>query len=72
VASGLADIRSMLSRLPRSTRTLPAVEALDAIMAGLRADAADGAALDAAMDEIQGGLAHVNDVVFDVFMRAAE
>jgi hypothetical protein len=52
------------------------VDALDALLvrlrAGLRAFGGDGEELDAAMDEVQVALAHVNDVVYDTFVRAAE
>jgi uncharacterized alpha-E superfamily protein len=76
VAGCLERVRSALLRLPRSDRTLPAADALDALLirlrAGLRAFGGDGEELDAAMDEVQVALAHLNDEVYDTFVRAAE
>ena len=68
----LARIRVALARLPRSERTMPAADALDAALAGVPVTADDGAALDAAMDRLQVALAHVNAMVHATFVGAAE
>ncbi len=70
VAGCLERIRAALLRLPSPDRTLPSVDALDRLLAGLQADAGDGAALDAAMDQVQAALARLNDAVYDTFVRA--
>ncbi|MBI4934116.1 MAG: alpha-E domain-containing protein [Actinobacteria bacterium] len=72
VAGCLERIKSSLSRLPNPDITAPAVEAIEQSLVSVRADAGDGAALDAAMDEVQLALAVLNDAVFDAFMRAGE
>jgi uncharacterized alpha-E superfamily protein len=76
VAGCLERVRSALQRLPRSERTLPAVDELDALLArlraGLRAFGGDGEELDAAMDEVQLALGRLNDDVHDTFVHAAE
>jgi uncharacterized alpha-E superfamily protein len=72
VAGCLERIKSSLGRLPHSQRTLPAADAIEFLLAGLRADAGDGAALDAAMDQVQVALSDLDDVVFDAFVHAAE
>ncbi|MCB1000719.1 MAG: alpha-E domain-containing protein [Ilumatobacteraceae bacterium] len=71
VASCASRIREALSRLPRSMRTLPAVDELDAVLARSTTGGDDGAALDAAMDEVQLALAAVNDVVHDAFVQSS-
>jgi uncharacterized alpha-E superfamily protein len=70
VASCAVRIREALTRLPRSGLTLPAVDELDAVLAGLQARADDGAALDAAMDEVQLALATITMTVVDAFVRS--
>jgi uncharacterized alpha-E superfamily protein len=72
VAGCLQRCRSALERLPRSDRTVPAVDELDAQLAKLPTFGGDGATLDAAMDELQLALGVLNDVVYDSFVRAAE
>jgi uncharacterized alpha-E superfamily protein len=72
VAGCIERIKSSLSRLPNPDITSPAVDAIERSLASVRADAGDGAALDAAMDLVQLALARVNDAVFDAFMRAGE
>lgn len=72
VAGCLERIKSSLSRLPNPDVTAPAVEAIEHSLTSVRADAGDGAALDAAMDLVQLALARLNDAVFDAFMRAGE
>jgi uncharacterized alpha-E superfamily protein len=75
VASCAVRIRDALTRLPRSRRTLPAVDALDALVASAAARVSDGAAasldgagLDAAMDDVQSALAALDDVVHQTFV----
>ncbi len=70
VASCAIRVRQALTRLPRSKHTLPAVDQLDHVLAGLQARADDGASLDAAMDEVQLALAAVNMAVVDAFVRS--
>jgi uncharacterized alpha-E superfamily protein len=70
VASCAIRIREALSRLPRGEQTLPSVDGLDAVLAGLSARADDGASLDAAMDEVPGALAAISDAVDGAFVRA--
>ena len=70
VAGCLQRARAALQRLPRPDRTLPAVDALDELLAGLPALAGDGALLDQAMDRLQLGLAALDAAVHDTFVRA--
>lgn len=72
VAGCLERARAALQRLPHPDRTLPAVDALDRLLADLPASADDGSALDAAMDEVQLALGNLNVAVYDTFVRAAE
>ncbi len=72
VAGCLERARAALLRLPHPDRTLPAVDALDRLLADLPDSADDGRALDAAMDEVQFALGHLNVAVHDTFVRAAE
>ncbi len=72
VAGCLERARSALLRLPRPDRTMPAVDALDRLLADLPASADDGKALDAAMDDVQAALGNLNVAVYDTFVRAAE
>jgi uncharacterized alpha-E superfamily protein len=71
VASCVTRIREALTRLPAPDRTLAGVERLEAVLGGLRARADDGAALDAAMDEVQLALAAVDGVVHETFVRTS-
>jgi uncharacterized alpha-E superfamily protein len=72
VAGCLERARAALLRLPRPDRTLPAVDDLDRLLAGLHASADDGTALDAAMDDVQAALGDLNVAVHETFVRAAE
>lgn len=72
VAGCLERMRAALGRLPHADRTMPSADAVQRLLSGLRADAGDGAALDAAMDQVQAALAALNDAVFAAFVRAAE
>jgi uncharacterized alpha-E superfamily protein len=72
VAGCLERMRAALSRLPHAERTMPSADAVQRLLSNLRADAGDGAALDAAMDEVQSALASLNDAVFAAFVRPAE
>jgi uncharacterized alpha-E superfamily protein len=71
VAGCLERARAALLRLPHPGRTLPAVDALDDLLASLPASGDDGKLLDAAMDDLQVGLGRLNDAVHDTFVRAA-
>jgi uncharacterized alpha-E superfamily protein len=71
VAGCLSRIREALGRLPSPESTTPAVEALADSLARMRADASDGASLDAAMDELQMRLARLDDMVHDTFVSGA-
>jgi uncharacterized alpha-E superfamily protein len=81
VASCAQRIREALTRLPHAARTIPVVDHLDAVVAGLPlggdgpdvadGEGLDGAALDRAMDEVQLALAAVNDAVVDSFVLHA-
>jgi uncharacterized alpha-E superfamily protein len=72
VAGCIERIKSSLSRLPNPDITRPAVDAIEHSLTSVRADAGDGAALDAAMDLVQLALARLNDAVYDAFVRAGE
>ena len=64
-------MREALTRLPRSKHTLPPVDELDAVLAGLQARADDGASLDAAMDEVQARPGSDQPVaIVDAFVRS--
>ena len=71
VAGCVQRIRAALQRLPNSAVTLSAVDEIEALLATLPADAADGRALDLAMERVQGALAALNDSVYDSFVRVA-
>ena len=71
IAGCLQRIRAALGRLPRPERTLPVADAVDALLATVSADAADGGALDAAMDRVQLALGDLHDIVQQTFVRAA-
>jgi uncharacterized alpha-E superfamily protein len=68
VAACTQRIRQCLGRLPQPARTLPSVDALDAVLGDAVGRADDGAALDAAMDEVQAALATVHDTVTRAFL----
>jgi hypothetical protein len=51
---------------------LPAVDDLDRVLEGLSTRADDGAALDAAMENVQSALAGINDAVAAAFVRSGE
>jgi len=70
VAGCVQRMRSALSRLPRPELTMPAVDALDDLLLTLPAEAADGAAIDLAMDRVQVALSELNGRVYDTFVRA--
>lgn len=69
VAASTQRIRQCLGRLPQPGRTLPVVDALDAVLGDVVRHTDDGVALDAAMDEVQAALAAIHDVVHHSFMR---
>jgi uncharacterized alpha-E superfamily protein len=69
VAACTQRIRQCLGRLPQPARTLPTVDALDAVLGDAVGHADDGAALDAAMDEVQSTLDAVHATVTDTFLR---
>ncbi len=71
VAGCVQRMRSALARLPRPHDTMPAVDALGALLSTLPALAADGEALDAAMDQVQIALEDLNTSVHDAFMGGA-
>jgi uncharacterized alpha-E superfamily protein len=75
VASCAVRIREALQRLPHPDHTVPAVDALDAVVAGLplggSGTGVDGEALDRAMDEVQLALAAVHQAVIDSFVLNA-
>jgi uncharacterized alpha-E superfamily protein len=69
VAGCVQRMRAALSRLPRPELTMGAVDALEVLLGTLSAEAADGAALDRAMDELQVALSALNTCVYDTFVR---
>lgn len=69
VAGCVQRMRAALARLPRPESTMPAVDALEALLRTLPAEAADGAALDRAMDQVQVALGDLNSRVYDTFVR---
>jgi len=69
VAACTQRIRQCLGRLPQPARTLPTVDALDAVL-GDAVNRADSAAdLDAAMDDVQEALAAVHRTVTSTFLQ---
>lgn len=68
VAGCVHRMRSALSRLPRPHDTLPAVDALEALLATLPSQATDGGALDAAMDRVQAALDELNMRIYETFV----
>ena len=71
VAGCVHRMRSALSRLPRPEATMPAVDAIESLLATMPAQATDGRALDAAMEDVQAALADLNVCVYDTFVRGA-
>lgn len=71
VAGCVHRMRSALSRLPRPHATLPAIDALEALLATLPSQATDGGALDAAMDRVQAALEELNMRVYETFVDGA-
>lgn len=69
VAGCVQRMRAALSRLPRPEVTMPQVDAMEALLRTLPAEAADGAALDRAMDQVQIALDELNTRVYDTFVR---
>lgn len=61
-------LRDELHRLPRSDITLAAVDGLSTVLGSIPAQASDGVALDAAMDEVQVSLAALHRCVYDTFV----
>jgi uncharacterized alpha-E superfamily protein len=75
VAACVTAIRHCLGALPGGDLTLPAVDALDELVAAVPRGSAlaerhDGAALDEAMDHVLLGLAAVNDAVVSTLFHA--
>jgi hypothetical protein len=58
-------------QLPRTDDTVAVVDRVATLLADLPTVADDGAALDAVMDEVQMGLAAVNDAVVGAFVRSS-
>lgn len=69
VAACVQRIRQCLGRLPHPSRTLPSVDALDAVLGDAVGHTHDGSALDTAMDEVQEALGSVHTSVTDAFLR---
>jgi len=69
IAGCVQRMRSALARLPRPEATLPAVDALEALLANLPATATDGTALDQSMDQLQLALADLDSCVYDTFVN---
>jgi uncharacterized alpha-E superfamily protein len=74
VASCAIRIREALERLPRASRTVPAVDELDRVLAtvteGLTDDELGATELDAAMDDVQLALAQVDAAVTEAFVTS--
>jgi uncharacterized alpha-E superfamily protein len=75
VASCATRIREALERLPRASRTVPAVDELDRVLAkvtaGLTDDELGATELDAAMDDVQYALAQVDTAVTEAFVTSS-
>jgi uncharacterized alpha-E superfamily protein len=69
VAACVQRIRQCLGRLPHAAHTLPAVDALDAVLGDAVSRTDDAASLDAAMDDVQATLAALHEAVYQAFMR---
>jgi uncharacterized alpha-E superfamily protein len=70
VASCVQAARHALEHLPHRDRTLASVDRLEALLASMPDAGDDGAALDAATDAIQVGLATVSDSMTAAFLRS--
>jgi len=70
VAACVQRVRDAVERLPHAAAMLPGVDAVEAMLHTLPADL-DGAALDAAMDAVEAGLAGISDLVAATFFRGA-
>jgi uncharacterized alpha-E superfamily protein len=70
VTHAVAAARAALVQLPRTDDTVAVVDRVATLLAGLPTVADDGAALDAVMDDVQMGLAAVNDAVVGAFVRS--
>ena len=68
VAGCVQRMRAALARLPRPEATMQAVDALEALLETLPAQATDGVALDAAMDKVQAALEDLSNTVYDTFV----
>ena len=68
VAGCLAEMRTSILRLPEYSTVLGAVEAVDRQLRRSRPAADDGAALDAAMDDVQNALARLNTVMYEQYV----
>jgi uncharacterized alpha-E superfamily protein len=71
VTHAVAAARAALVQLPRTDDTVAVVDRVATLLADLPTVADDGAALDAVMDEVQMGLAAVNDAVVGAFVRSS-
>lgn len=71
VASCVNRMRESLMSLPKTELTLPTLDALAELLAGIPTGADDPVALDASMDMVQTGLADVNDCVREAFLTSA-
>lgn len=69
VAGCVQRMRSALGRLPNPELTLPAVDAINALLETLPSQASDGRELDRAMERVQEALADVNECVYNTFVR---
>ena len=68
VAGCLAEMRTSILRLPEYSTVLGAVEAADRQLRRSRPAADDGAALDAAMEEVQVALARLDGVMHEQYV----
>jgi uncharacterized alpha-E superfamily protein len=68
VAGCLAEMRSSILRLPSYTTVLGAVEAADRQLRRSRPAADDGAALDAALEEVQQALMRLDQVMYEQYV----
>ncbi len=68
VAGCLAEMRTSILRLPAYSTVLGAVEAADRQLRRSRPAADDGAALDAAMEAVQGSLARLDQVMYEQYV----
>ncbi len=68
VAGCLTEMRTSILRLPEYSTVLGALEAADRQLRRSRPAADDGAALDAAMEDVQRSLARLNDVMHQQYV----